>query len=300
MSTPAPTTSTQAGTTAPITADQSVPSNTQGQDQPAAWDRLAAGFDAYVTPSGIDIGDAPLADIGLGPGQSFLDVAAGSGALAVAAARRGAEVTAIDFSPAMIERLEARVAAAGLENVRSRVMDGNHLAFEDDTFDAAGSQFGVMLFPDIGRGLREMVRVTRPGGRVLVVSMGPPSRVEFLTHFLGALQTAVPGFQGLPQDPPPLPFRLADPGRLEQALHQAGLRDLRVERAHYEVEHPSARHLWDWVVSSNPIGAKMAAGVSPEQKNAALEVLEGMLRERRQGAAPAVLRNAINIGLGTV
>ena len=300
MSARASTTSTAASTSLTDRPSPAHPTNTQGQDQPAAWDRLAAGFDAYVTPSGIGIGDAALAAIGLGPGQRFLDVAAGSGALGIAAARRGAEVTAIDFSPAMIERLEARVIAAGLENVRSQVMDGNHLAFEDDTFDATGSQFGVMLFPDIGRGLREMARVTRPGGKVMVITMGPPSQVEFLTHFLGALQTAVPDFPGLPQDPPPLPMRLADPDRLAREMRQAGLREVRVERTTYEVEHPSAQHLWDWVTSSNPIGAMMVAGVSPEQRAAALNVMDEMLRERSRGVGPAVLRNAVNVGLGSV
>lgn len=272
----------------------------QGQDDPAAWDRLAAGFDAYVTPSGIDIGAAPLAAMGLGPGQRFLDVAAGSGALSLAAARRGAEVTAVDFSPAMIERLDARAAAAGLRRLHGEVMDGTDLQLEDDSFDAAGSQFGVMLFPDYARGLRELVRVTKPDGQVLLITMGPPSRVEFLTFFQAALGSAVSGFTGLPSDPPPLPLRLADPARVREALEEAGLREVDVQSRSHAVEHPSAEHLWDWVVHSNPLGAGMVAGLTPRQKEDALEALAGRLRERARGDGPALLHNAINVGIGRV
>ncbi len=277
-----------------------VPTDTQGQDQPAAWDRLAAGFDAHVTPSGAGIGEAALRRIGLGPDQHFLDVAAGSGALSLAAAKQGAKVTAVDFSPAMIERLEARMKAAGLDRVQGAVMDGTDLQFEDDRFDAAGSQFGVMLFPDIGRGLRELVRVTKPGGHVLLITMGSPNRVEFLSYFTGALQAVVPGFDGLPSDPPPLPLRLADPERLRQVLADVGLTEIDVESGSYPVEHPSAEHLWDWVASSNPIGAMMASKATPDQKAEALDILAARLRERARGDGPAVLHNAINVGIGRV
>ena len=231
----------------------------QGQDVPAAWNQVAAGYDTHVTHSGISLGEVGIAALELGAGQRFLDVAAGTGALSIAAAKRGADVTAIDFAPEMIARLRSRMSAAGLSNVRAEVMDGTDLRFEDDAFDAAGSQFGVMLFPDYARGIRELVRVTKPGGQVLLITMGPASQVEFLTHFVGAVQRVVPGFKGLPTDPPPLPLRLAEPDRIRDALAAAGLRDIQVERTTYSVEHPSAKHLWDWVANSNPIGAKLAA-----------------------------------------
>ena len=59
-----------------------------------------------------------------------------------------------------------------------------------------------------------MKRVTRPGGRVFLVVYGPPTQFEFLGFFMAAIQAAVPGFTGLPLDPPPLPFQVADPALL--------------------------------------------------------------------------------------
>jgi ubiquinone/menaquinone biosynthesis C-methylase UbiE len=74
----------------------------------------------------------------------------------------------------MIERFEARVREEGLSNAAGRVMDCHALELPDDHFDVTGSQFGVMLVPEQPRALREMVRVTRPGGRVLVSPTAGP------------------------------------------------------------------------------------------------------------------------------
>ncbi|MGH7475977.1 MAG: class I SAM-dependent methyltransferase [Longimicrobiales bacterium] len=265
----------------------------------SAWDDVAIGYDTFVTPSHMALGEEALRRAGLQPGMRFLDVAAGSGALSIPAARLGARVLATDLSPAMVERLEARARQEGLTDLEARAMDGQALDLDDGEFDIAGSQFGVMLFPDLPRALRELVRVIRPGGRVLLVTLGPPQQIEFLSFFLGAMRAAVPGFTGLPQDPPPLPFQVADPETLRARLVEAGLRDVRIDTVTETLEIESAAHLWDWVRSSNPIGAALAADVTPEQKARVLQVLEGLLRERADGRAPAVLENRINIGIGT-
>ena len=75
----------------------------------AAWDALAAGYDRYVAPQEAELANEALALVGLKAGQRFLDVAAGTGGLSLPAARLGAKVLATDWSPAMIERFEARV-----------------------------------------------------------------------------------------------------------------------------------------------------------------------------------------------
>jgi ubiquinone/menaquinone biosynthesis C-methylase UbiE len=264
-----------------------------------AWDSIATGYDRFVTPTHIGLGDEAVRRAGVGAGKRFLDVAAGSGALSIPAARLGAQVVAIDISPTMVERLAARAAEEGLADVEAQVMDGHALAFEDDTFDVSGSQFGVMLFPDLPRAVGEMARVTKPGGRVLLVVFGPPAQVEFLGFFIGAIQAVVPGFNGLPLDPPPLPFQVADPEKLRQALANAGLKDVSVETTTETLEFESGEQMWDWVVNSNPIGAMLVADLTAEQGAQVRERLNGMLRERSGGSGPAVLTNAIHIGLGT-
>ena len=263
-----------------------------------AWDAIARGYDEFVTPTHMQIGHDALTRAGVGPGVRFLDVAAGSGALSIPAARLGARVVATDLSPAMTEALAARARADGVA-VETRLMDGHALDFADDCFEVAGSQYGVMLFPDLPRALGEMARVTRPGGRVLMVVYGPPTRFEILGFFLAAVQAVVPGFTGPPQNLVALAFQVAEPEKLRQALARAGLNDVSVEPLTQHTEFGSGRQMWDWVVNSNPIGAMLVADLTDEQERAVQLELDGMLRERSGAGGTAVLTDLNLIGIGT-
>lgn len=264
----------------------------------AAWDGIAPRFDEHVTPQTQTLGARLLPGLGVTAGTHVLDVAAGTGALALPAARLGAHVTAVDVSPVMVERLAARARTEGLD-IDARVMDANALDLADGSVDVSVSQHGVSVLPDMARGLREMARVTRPGGRVLVVAFGPLPQAEFLTFFFGALRAAAPGAPSLPTDPPPPPFQAADPTRFTALLTGAGLSDVHVRPDRWELTVRSAQHLWDVVTSSNPIGAGVAAALSAEQAAEARRVLDGMLRERSGGTPGAVLRTSVNVGTGT-
>lgn len=266
----------------------------------AAWDRIAPGYDRTNTPTQERIAEEGLRRAGLAAGMRFLDVASGSGALSLPAARRGAAVMAVDQSPVMLDLLRTRARMEGLE-VETRVMDGHALDIAADTFDLVGSQFGVMLFPDMPKGIREMRRVARPGGRVLVHAYGDPSRIEFLGFLVGAIRSVRPEFDGPPQDPPPLEFQLSDPERLRGELHAAGLRDVRVETVTEATEFESGDALWDWVVWSNPIVETLLGSLelSNEERGVAREALDGMVRERASGRHTARLTNPVNIGIGT-
>lgn len=266
---------------------------------PEAWDAIAPGYDEYVAPGEAALANEALRLIGLKRGERFLDVAAGPGGLSLPAARIGAKVLATDWSPAMIERFEARVREEGLSDAEGRVMDAHDLKIEDNTFDVSGSQFGVMLVPDQPLALREMVRVTKPGGRVLLIAYGSPADFEALQFFIAALQSVVPDFEGLPDDPPPLEFQVADPEVLRQRLTDAGLKDVIVDTTHEErLEFSSGQEMWDWVLGSNPIAGMLVSDLTDEQRDTVRQVLDGMLRERSSGQDRAVLTAPLNIGVG--
>jgi ubiquinone/menaquinone biosynthesis C-methylase UbiE len=266
---------------------------------PEAWDAIAEGYDRYVAPQEVELASEALRLVGLEPGERFLDVAAGPGGLSLPAARLGAEVLATDWSPAMIERFEARVREEGLSKAEGRVMDCHALDLPDDSFDVTGSQFGVMLVPDQPRALREMVRVTKPGGRVLVIAYGSPEKFEALQFFIGALKAVAREFPGLPDDPPPLEFQVADPDVFRQRLTDAGLKDVRVERTAERPVFTSGQEMWEWVLYGNPIPGMLVADLSEDQRTRLRQVLDGMLRERAGANGRAVLTNAVNIGIGT-
>lgn len=264
-----------------------------------AWDDLAKGYDANITARNIPSGAEALKRANVRAGERLLDVASGSGAVSIPAARLGAQVLATDISPEMIERLEVRAREEGLTNLEARVMDGQALDLEDNSFDVTASQFGVMLFPDLPRGVSEMVRVTKPGGRVVLAAFGSPQEVEFFGFYLGALQTIVPDFTPPPMDPPPLPFQVSDPDVLRQRLVDAGLRDVRIEPITATVRIQTGDELYAAVSNSNPIGRSLIAGLTDEQRTKVRRVLEGMVRERAGGDGPATLTHPINVGIGT-
>lgn len=265
-----------------------------------AWDKIADGYDRFVTPTHMRLAEQGLRRAGLERGQRFLDVACGSGALSITAARLGAQVTGVDLSPVMVERLEARARREGFSGLEGRVMDGQDLEFDDAAFDVAGSQFGVMLFPDLPRGLEEMVRVTRPGGRVLVNVFGPPEQVEFLAFFLTAIRSVVPGFTPPPLDEPGSPMQASDPRVFRERLLEAGLEDVRLETVTERLRFSSGQETWDWLTNSNPVTGMLLARLSRKQQEEARAALGRLVRERAGGAGPAVLTNPVHIGVGTV
>jgi Methylase involved in ubiquinone/menaquinone biosynthesis len=272
----------------------------EADDTRPAWDSIAPGYDKTNTPTQMWLGNEGLRRAGLRAGMRFLDVAAGSGALSIPAARLGAQVLATDQAPVMLELLRKRASQEGLP-VETRVMDGQALELDDNSFDLVGSQFGVMLFLDMPKGISEMVRVAKPGGLVLMNVYGDPHKIEFFGFFVGALQTVRPEFNGPPMDPPPLPFQLQDPERLRNEFAAAGLRNIKVETINETTEFRTGQELWDWLVWSNPI-VEMVLGslhLTNDERGVVRQALEKMVRDRAGGSGVARLTNPINIGVGT-
>ncbi len=114
----------------------------------------------------------------VGPGSRALDVATGTGDLAIALAARGADVVGSDFSEGMLDRARVKSSAVRWEH-------GNalELGYPDDVFDAATVGFGARNFSDLALGLSEMTRVVRPGGRVVVLEITTPTRPPLSTFF---------------------------------------------------------------------------------------------------------------------
>src|SRR6478735_9645352 len=109
------------------------------------------------------------------PGQRILDLAAGTGASSVSLAKSGAEVVAADFSPGMIAEGERR--HRGIRNLSFVEADATQLPFEDDEFDTVTMSFGLRNVNEPKKAIAELLRVTRPGGRLVICEFShPPSR----------------------------------------------------------------------------------------------------------------------------
>ncbi len=149
--------------------------------QRGAW---SSGDYAVVGTTLQIVGEQLCETLDLHAGQRVLDVAAGNGNATLAAARRWCEVVSSDYVPALLERGRERAEADRL-SVTFREADAEALPFEDATFDAVMSTFGVMFTPDQERAAAEMARVCRPGGKIGLANWTPEGFIGRLFKVIG-------------------------------------------------------------------------------------------------------------------
>jgi SAM-dependent methyltransferase len=214
-----------------------LPTGRQPDQEPQRWDDHVPVYETVFEPFTLQLARTAIATLGLVPGRSVLDVGAGSGGAALELAEQGLRVTAVDASSRMVERIWARAAERGL-SIDARVMDGQALDFDDATFDAALSVLGIILFPDAERGLAEMRRVVRRGGRVSVVTWTEPQNYELATELRAAIQAVSPE-----QPPAPLPaqLRYREQGDFRVLFGKAGLGPPQITTVTARLNAPSAR-----------------------------------------------------------
>jgi len=150
--------------------------------QQAAW---SSGDYAVVGTTLQIVGEQLCEAADLRAGERVLDVAAGNGNAALAAARRWADVTASDSVPALLARAGERAAAERLD-IAFQEADAEALPFADGRFDLVLSTFGVMFTPDQERAAAELVRVCRPGGRIALANWTPEGFIGQLFRTVGA------------------------------------------------------------------------------------------------------------------
>jgi SAM-dependent methyltransferase len=152
------------------------------QRQQATW---ASGDYAVIGSTLQIVGESLAESVDLLAGERVLDVAAGNGNATLAAARRFALVTSTDYVSHLLDKAAARTRANGL-TAEFRVADAEALPFEDASFDAALSTFGVMFTPNHERTAAELLRVVRRGGRIGLASWTPEGFIGELFRVVGA------------------------------------------------------------------------------------------------------------------
>jgi ubiquinone/menaquinone biosynthesis C-methylase UbiE len=265
----------------------------QPDQRPDMWDDHVCVYETVFEPFTMGFAERAAATLLLGPDDRVLDVGAGSGGAAIALAARGLAVTAIDASAKMVERIRTRAAARGAA-LDVRLMDGQALTFPSASFDAALSVFGVILFPLPERGLSEMRRVVRPGGRVAVVTWTEPQSYELAAELGRALQSVWPD---RPLRPLPAQLRYRQETDFRTLFRAAGFADVKVETARSELTAPSARWLADRIAFAPGMSA-VVSGLG-ERRAAVVEEFVRAL-EMRWGHGEVALGGVAFIGTATV
>ena len=214
-----------------ISTDQPDLEAIKGRQQ-ATW---ASGDYAVIGTTLQIVGESLCEAVDIAAGSKVLDVAAGNGNASLAAARRGAEVIATDYVDTLLDGTRRRAEADGLA-VEVRVADAENLPFEDQSFDAVLSTFGVMFVPDPQRAAGELLRVTRPGGRVGLANWTPGGFIGQMFKIVGRHVPPPAGIRS--------PLEWGTEARLSELL--AGVARLDVQARHFVFRYRSAQ---DWLAT---------------------------------------------------
>lgn len=183
-------------------------------------------FAQYLEPGALDF----LARLRIAPGTRMLDVACGAGQIAIPAARAGVRVTGVDIASNLVEQARDRARAEGVD-ARFDEGDAEALPYGDAEFDLVVSLIGAMFAPRPDRVAAELLRVCRPGGRIVMANWTPEGHVGQMFKIIG---THVP--------PSPLmvsPVRWGDEATARERL-QPGAARVDVERRTYPMRYPFA------------------------------------------------------------
>jgi len=162
--------------------------------QSKAWG--AAPFENISATAG-DLYEGLVERLGPVSGERWLDVATGTGAIAIRAARGGAEVTGVDFAGSLVETARRTADEEGL-SITFAVGDAEALSYPDASFDVVSSSFGVMFAPDQKRAAGELARVCRPGGRLGLMAWRPEGSIGEYFRLLSSFQPPPPEGAGVP------------------------------------------------------------------------------------------------------
>jgi SAM-dependent methyltransferase len=219
------------------------------QGQP--WGTLARDWAAYGEQLCLPLQGAALDAAHVTAGTRLLDAGCGAGLLALLASLRGAQVTAVDAATSLLAIVRERIPAADV-----READLEALPFADASFDAATAVNSVFYAADMAAAMRELARVVRPGGWVVITAWGPPDRCEILADLFSKVAPLMPPLP--PGNAPAHPGALSQPGELAAVLERAGLRAVDEGEVACPFVFPSAEISWRAHRSAGPNRLAMA------------------------------------------
>ncbi|MFQ5946817.1 MAG: class I SAM-dependent methyltransferase [Anaerolineae bacterium] len=246
---------------------------------------------------------APATDLMLdlariGPGSRVLDVAAGDGDQSLLAAERvgsSGYVLATDLAEDLLAYAQSSAREAGLRNLETQVMDGENLDLPNSSFDAVICHFGLMFFPNPDRGLKEMLRVLKPGGRASLVLYAEGGSPE------SSLASSIIR-QHLGEDMPE-PERLSGrslgaPGVLEGKLEAAGFEEVELHALSLTLRLKSAAEAREYLQEAYPTLREMMSPLSPNEREETWLEIEQALAAY-QGAQGLEIPNEFLVAAGS-
>ena len=260
---------------------------------PEPWNLVSAGYVTELWDQFSRFAKDALELANVAPKSDVLDVCTGPGTLALKAAASARRVVGVDFSPSMLEELRRRAKESGVTNVEAVEADGQALPFGDASFDRAFSMFGLIFFPDRGKGFRELLRVLRPGGRAVVSSWRPFDTVPPIKAV----------FEVMLELMPELPFGknkapLGEPEEFRAELETAGFSAVDVRMVSHKETASSVGAFWTSMARSTAPLVLLRRRIGEERWTALSESILAKLTARF-GTGPLDIEPFALLGMGT-
>jgi SAM-dependent methyltransferase len=241
------------------------------------WDRLSGNWLSereYLWEKAGLVSHALVKQLDPQPGQTILDVAAGTGDTGFLAAESLGEdgrLISTDFSPGMVEKAQQVSSERGLTNVEHRVLDAEKMDLADDSVDGVVSRFGYMLMADPAKALGETKRVLRDGGTLAFAVWSTPD--QNLWAAIPAMELVSRGHVPPPEPGAPGIFAMGDPDRIRELVSAGGLAEPEIEQVAIDWGYPDAEFHWAMTL-------KLAGPLS--------EAIEGLDEDERESVRLAV------------
>jgi SAM-dependent methyltransferase len=239
------------------------------------WGGAAEDWAEYQESAFLPLWEDALLAVHAREGMRILDAGCGAGGACVEADKIGCEITGLDASAALLD-----IARRRLPGARFQEGDIESLPFGDSEFDAVVAVNSVLYASNAAQATRELARVTRPEGRVVITTWGGPEDCE-----VRDVLDAVVGI--FPFKPPREPFWLSEPGKLESLLTDAGLTLIERGETRCDFTYPSFEICWRAQRSSGPLQAAIKAMGEAKVRAA----VEGAVRKYTDASGAIVLRN---------
>ncbi len=217
---------------------------------------------------------------GITRGDRVLDIAAGAGEQSIMTARKvGATgyVLATDISSNILEYAKQLAQQEGVNNIETRVMDGENLTLEDETFDAVISRVGLIYFPDQQKALTEMLRVLKPGGKVAAIVYSTPEENKFFSVPVSIIRNRAKLPPPLPGQPGP--FSLGGKGIIDDVFSKAGFINVSSELVDSPLQLSSAKECVQFEKESFGALHQMMSSLSDVEKESVWNEIETELRK---------------------
>ena len=213
-------------------------------------------------------------------GDHVLDIAAGAGEQSITAAKKvgsSGYVLATDISSNILQYAKQMAKQAGINNLETKVMDGENMTLDDETFDAVISRVGLIYFPDQQKALKEMMRMLKPGGKIAAIVYSTPENNKFFSVPVSIIRNRAKLPPPLPGQPGP--FSLGAEGVIEKAFTQAGFKNVKSVRVDSPLQLPSAKECVRFEKESFGALHQMMSNLSDAEKESVWKEIETELQK---------------------